>query len=158
MNALNIATDFIAPFEGYREHIYRDAVGVRTIGYGETDPALLERYANGISEHDARTLLRKRVGQFAREVDKLVRVPLSARQQAALYSFAYNLGTGALASSTLLKLLNGGHFAKAANEFPKWDRAGGQEFAGLKRRRLAERALFLKGSNRKTRLIAGVIR
>ena len=45
--------------------------------------------------------------------------------------------------STLLRLLNAGNFQAAADQFPRWDRAGGKEVAGLLARRNAERALFL---------------
>lgn len=154
MNHVDIAASFVAPFEGFVGHVYKDAVGVLTIGYGETDKALLGKYRNGIAEPIARKLLRDRLGQFDNQIARLIKAEVTEQQRAALLSFAYNLGSGALASSTLLKLLNTGHYAKAANEFPKWDKAGGQELEGLKRRRLAERALFLQGSNRKTRLIA----
>ena len=45
--------------------------------------------------------------------------------------------------STLLRLLNAGNFQAAADQFPRWDRAGGKEVVGLLARRNAERALFL---------------
>jgi lysozyme len=60
----------------------------------------------------------------------------------ALVSFTYNLGVGALHGSTLLHLVNQSDFTNAANEFPKWDHAGGVVVAGLLRRRLAEQTLF----------------
>jgi len=62
----------------------------------------------------------------------------------ALLSFTFNLGIGNLRSSTLLKLLNAGDRAGAADQFPRWNRAGGRELLGLTRRRAAERALFLQ--------------
>jgi lysozyme len=43
----------------------------------------------------------------------------------------------------MLKLLNDNEVALAANEFEKWDKAGGQVVAGLLRRRVAEKAEFL---------------
>jgi lysozyme len=53
------------------------------------------------------------------------------------------LGSAALACSTLLKKLNAGDTKGAAEEFLKWDKAGGKVLAGLTKRRKAERALFL---------------
>lgn len=45
-------------------------------------------------------------------------------------------------SSTLLKKLNVGEYACAADEFPKWNKAG-VRFSGEVERRAAERTLFL---------------
>ena len=68
---------------------------------------------------------------------------ITQNQFDALVSFAFNLGTGNLRNSTLLKKLNKDDFENAANEFLKWDMASGHQMAGLTRRRKAERALFL---------------
>ncbi|HEN8705663.1 TPA: glycoside hydrolase family protein, partial [Pseudomonas putida] len=38
---------------------------------------------------------------------------------------------------------NAGNYAAAADQFPRWNKAGGQVLAGLVRRRSAERDLFL---------------
>jgi lysozyme len=60
-----------------------------------------------------------------------------------LQSFVYNLGSGRLQSSTLRRKINRGDFEGAADEFPKWRRAGGKILKGLVLRRAAERKLFL---------------
>jgi GH24 family phage-related lysozyme (muramidase) len=49
-----------------------------------------------------------------------------------------------LQSSTLLKLLNQGEYTQAADQFLRWNKAGGRVLPGLTRRREAERALFLQ--------------
>ncbi|MCK2118973.1 lysozyme, partial [Pseudomonas juntendi] len=59
-------------------------------------------------------------------------------------SFTYNLGAANLESSTLRRLLNSGDYAGAADQFPRWNKAGGKVLAGLTRRRAAERDLFLE--------------
>ncbi len=74
-------------------------------------------------------------------VTRLVKVPLSQGQFDALVDFCFNLGVGRLASSTLVKALNRGRYADAAEQLLRWDIAGGQENAGLKARREAEFAL-----------------
>ena len=56
-------------------------------------------------------------------------------------SMGENLATNQ--RSTLRMKLNRGEYLGAADEFPKWRRAGGRILAGLVRRRAAERALFL---------------
>jgi lysozyme len=157
--ALDRVTPLVARFEGFVGHVYRDAVGVETIGYGETNRQIIEHYRHtGISKKAARHLLRKRLLVFIAQTRGLINVPVSEHQLAALTSFAYNLGSGALGSSTLLRELNQRHYARAANEFLKWDRAGGRVLAGLTRRRRAERRMFLRGSNLRTRLRAERLR
>ena len=77
-------------------------------------------------------------------VKKLVTVTINNNQLIALGSFAYNLGIGALSSSTLLKLLNqGADKVIVANQFDRWVNANGVKSQGLVNRRNAEKALFL---------------
>ena len=136
----NTGLNLIKDFEGRRLNAYQDAVGVWTIGYGHTQTAYP---GQRITEAGATELLRYDVGRFERAVEQAVQVPISDNQFAALVSFAFNVGSGALNSSTLLRRLNAGDTYGAANEFLRWNRAGGQELYGLTRRREEERALFL---------------
>lgn len=73
----------------------------------------------------------------------LGKAKVSANQLGALVSFAYNLGIGALAKSTLLKKHLAGDYTGAAREFPKWKFGGGRVLPGLVKRRAAEVALYL---------------
>jgi lysozyme len=84
---------------------------------------------------------------FERDVAGMVTVPLTSNQFSALVSFAYNVGVSALRNSTLLRLLNAGDHAGAANQFPRWNRAAGRVLPGLVRRRAAERDLFLSADS-----------
>jgi lysozyme len=84
---------------------------------------------------------------FERDVAAMVRVPLTENQFASLISFAYNLGAASLRGSTLLRLLNAGDYAGAANQFPRWNRAAGRVLPGLVKRRAAERDLFLSADS-----------
>ena len=119
---------------------YLDAVDVWTIGYGHTktaEPGMV------ITEAQAEELLREDLAEFEEAVTEAVEVSINSNQFSALVSFCFNLGAGSLFQSTLLKLLNQGDFQGAADQFPRWDKAGGQALEGLTRRRKAERALFL---------------
>ena len=78
------------------------------------------------------------IRRFAAGVEKLVQVEISDARFCALVSFAYNVGVGALARSTLLRLVNQGKMAEAPAQFLRWTKSGGKELAGLKRRREAE--------------------
>lgn len=136
--------DLIKHFEGLRLEAYICPAGVPTIGYGSTRGV---RLGDRISEAQAEALLRRDLLRFERAVNDLVKVPLTQGQFDALVSFAYNVGEGSLASSTLLKRLNAGRYAEAADQFLRWNKArvNGRLTAlpGLTRRREAERALFL---------------
>jgi lysozyme len=83
------------------------------------------------------------VGYAQHTVDHLVTVPLSVGQYSALVSWVYNLGSGKLQTSTLLRKLNAGDYAGAAAQFGVWVYGGGVKFPGLVTRREAERKLFL---------------
>ena len=65
-------------------------------------------------------------------------------QAGAMVDFVFNVGCGAFRKSTLLKKVNAGDMAGAADEFLKWTYIGKKRSAGLLRRRTEERALFLK--------------
>jgi len=127
-------------FEGLRLTAYQDSVGVWTIGYGHTGPDVHSGLT--ITQQQASDLLMKDVSKAVAAVNRLVTVPLTQNQFDALVDFTYNLGEGNLASSTLLRDVNAGNFQDAAAQFLRWDKAGGVELPGLKRRRQAEATLF----------------
>ena len=131
--------DLIKQFEGLYLQAYRCPAGVPTIGYGHTAGVAM---GQTITQQQADDYLRRDVRMFERAVERLVKVPLTQGQFDALVSFAFNLGEGALAQSTLLRLLNAGDYAGAAAQFDRWNKAGGRVLPGLVRRRAAERALF----------------
>lgn len=134
--------EIVTSFEGLRLKAYDDGVGVWTIGYGHT---LGVKRGDVITEARADELLRKDVARFEAAVNRLVTVPLTQYQFDALTSFTFNLGSGNLASSTLLKKINAGDYSAAADEILRWNRAGGKVWPGLVRRRKAERTMFKGG-------------
>jgi len=127
-------------FEGLRLTAYQDSVHVWTIGYGHTGPDVHPGLT--ITQQQAADLLMQDVSKAVAAVNRLVTVPLTQNQFDALVDFTYNLGEGSLGGSTLLREVNAGNFDAAAAQFVRWDKAGGVELAGLKRRREAEAALF----------------
>ncbi len=128
--------------EGLRLSTYLDAVGKPTIGYGHLiRPG--ETFNGPISQQQAEALLRKDLVDTEQGIAKAVRVSITQGQFDALASFVFNLGAGRLRSSTLLRKLNAGDYAGAANQFLLWDKAGGKPLKGLTKRRQAERKLFL---------------
>lgn len=145
MRASENGINLIKQFEGCRLTAYQDSVGVWTIGYGWTQAIDGKPVAKGmvITQQKADDLLKQGVVQYENGVNSLVKVQLNQNQFDALVDFAYNLGVNALKGSTLLRKINAGDYAGAANEFTKWNKAGGKELAGLTRRREAEKSLFL---------------
>jgi len=116
-----------------------------TIGYGWTLPVDGKPVRPGmtIDQATADRLLKTGLVSYEKDVLKIVKVKLTQGQFDALVSFAYNIGSRALSTSTLLKKLNAGDIKGAADEFLRWNKAGGKVLNGLTRRREAERALFL---------------
>lgn len=112
-----------------------------TIGWGSTGPDIRNGTVWTQEQADAR--LAQEVAEKAAGVAALVTVPVSDAQLGALTSLAYNIGLGNVRSSTVLRKLNGGDVAGAADAFLMWTKAAGRELPGLVRRRQAERALFL---------------
>jgi lysozyme len=131
--------------EGLRLRAYLCPAGVWTIGIGTTvypDGRKVQR-GDKCTEQQADRYLAHDLQEFERAVAAMVTVPLTGNQFASLVSLAYNVGIGALRGSTLLRLLNAGDYAGAANQFPRWNRGGGRVLPGLVKRRAAERDLFL---------------
>ncbi|VVT49241.1 Phage-related lysozyme (muraminidase) [Kosakonia radicincitans] len=144
MEISNKGIALIKQFEGLRLDAYQDSVGVWTIGYGWTQPVDGKPITKGmvIKPETAERLLKTGLVSYESDVSKLIKVKLTQGQFDALVSFAYNLGMRSLSTSTLLRKLNAGDYRGAADEFPRWNKAGGKVLDGLTRRREAEKALF----------------
>jgi lysozyme len=141
---------FIAEFEGEVDHAYDDAAGHCTIAIGH----LLSMSTCAASGHAGETvthakaldLLESDAAVAARAVKEDVKVPLNQAQTDALISFTFNEGTGSLAGSTLLKLLNAGNYGSVPGELMRWTYANGVQLPGLVARRHAEGQLFAHGT------------
>lgn len=152
--------DFIKGYEKLRLNAYQDCGGVYTIGWG------IIRYKNGapVQKGDVITL-QKAIDEFNYQVERkngqltlLVKgIDLTQNQYDALLSFVFNLGSGALATSTLLKKMKTNpddatiySYTKGVNtiakadscEFLKWVRVKGVVTKGLVNRRAAEADMY----------------
>lgn len=146
MKTAKRGVDLIKEFEGFRAKPYRDAVGIPTIGYGNTyyeDGRPVKLTDAAISRQRGEELLKSVLARYEAAVNRYVQVPIGQNQFDALVSFAYNVGNENLRKSTLMKLLNERKYSLAANQFTRWNRAGGRVLPGLTRRRVRERELFL---------------
>jgi lysozyme len=138
------AIQLVKEFEGLRVAAYPDP-GTKgapwTVGYGHTTGVFKDTH---VGPDQANRLLQLDLEEAGRQIENIVKVPLNENEWAALLVFVFNVGAGNLKGSTLLKLLNEGNRQEAASEFLRWNKAAGKELAGLTRRRIKERELFLK--------------
>lgn len=126
--------------EGEKLKAYKDSVGVWTIGVGHTAAAGLPHPVAGmvITAAEADAILTHDLLATEAQVMKLVKVHLTQNQFDALVSFVFNVGAGAFGGSTLLRKLNAGDYAQAAEQFLVWVKQ-----PELKGRRKQEKAQFL---------------
>lgn len=131
-------------FEGLRLTAYKDLVGVWTIAYGETGPHVREGLTWTIEQAEE-ALQRRLANEFAPGVLAVITRSMKQHELDAMIDLAYNVGVSAFQNSTLVKKFNAGDTAGAADEFLRWDKAGQPPVSvrGLRRRRVADRALFL---------------
>jgi len=142
------AINLIKQFEGLKLTSYPDSGGIYTIGFGNTinkDTGQAIKKGDKIDLATAERWLKIDVDERIKKIKALIKVPINENMKAALVSLAYNIGTGAFASSTLLRLLNSGADKKlVADQFLRWNKVQGKEVKGLTNRRKLEQELFLK--------------
>lgn len=140
--------ELIKKLEGCVLETYECTAGVLTIGYGHTGKDVIKGMV--ITQEKAEALLKEDLKKFEEAVEKCVKVEINQNQFDALVSFAYNVGSGSLSKSTLLKKLNAGDYEGAAEQFLLWNKATvngvKKELEGLTERREKERELFLNHS------------
>jgi len=140
------ALNLIKQYEGLRLTAYQDSVGIWTIGYGTTT-------INGVAVYEGQTITQAQADEYLLEhmqsnvspiINTKVKAPITQSMYDALCCFTYNLGSGNLSKSTLLKELNTTKYLDTATSFLDYNKAGGVVLAGLTKRRSAEKDLFLK--------------
>lgn len=140
INSAGIA--LIKESEGLRLEAYQDTSGIWTIGWGHT---------RGVHEHQhctpemAEALLESDLMGAEEAVGRLVKVPLTDNQFAALVCFVFNVGEGAFAKSTLLRKLNEGGYSLVPACLKSWIFDNGKVISGLVKRRAAEATLWSMG-------------
>lgn len=127
-----------------------------SIGWGNTQYADGRKVRRGdvITKQQADDEFAFDLIEFEAMVNDAVTVPLTQGQFDALVSIVYNVGPGSRYKSGILKLndgrpstllrkLNAGDYKGAADQFDLWISRGTPAEKGLRRRRAAEKALFL---------------
>nr|WP_167855663.1 lysozyme [Hymenobacter fodinae] len=110
-----------------------------TIGWGHT-----KGVCAGLTctIEQAEAWLQQDLADAIHTVETGVKVRLTDNQFAALVIFAFNVGVGSFKSSTLLRMLNQGHYNQVPRQLLRWNkgRVGGKlvVIPGLTNRRNAE--------------------
>lgn len=142
-------------YEGLKLKSYVDPVGIVTACYGHTgtDVKLGQVYTVAQCEE----LLARDILEASSVVESCAYGPMTPNQKTAFISLAFNVGRGAKGvkdgfcvlksgqPSSILKAINSGNARHACDLLLQWDKAGGRVYAGLTKRRQAERIQCLKG-------------
>ena len=130
--------DLITGFEGKRHVAYHDSQGNLTIGVGHLITGKEAELARQrLSEDQVMALLHADLKKCSDALELAVKVTITRTQSDAMHSLCHNIGPDRMIKSEVIKYLNEGDKQKAANAFMNWTKPG------LKKRREAERALFL---------------
>jgi lysozyme len=147
--------EFIAAYEGFVDHPYRDSGGVWTIGYGHTGPGV--QSMGTISRSRGLELLARDVGSAERAVNALD-LAFTQGQFDALVSFVFNCGPGTLEPSRSLgQALRQRGTRGVPQAMALYTHAGGQVLPGLVKRRAAEGAMFAQPGTSESALRASAV-
>lgn len=139
LSAIGLLT--IAKWEGFSDHAYIPVPGdVPTIGFGSTEGV---KMGDTITVPKAIERLYRDTEKAESAIGRCVKVPLSQGEFDAFTSFAFNVGTEAFCSSTLVKKLNSGDYEGACQELKRWVYVDGRRVQGLVNRREAEYRLCM---------------
>ena len=126
----------ILNYEGFSDTAYIPVPGdVPTIGFGSTEGVKL---GDTITPEKAIERAYRDIQKTESAIHKCVHVPLSQGEMDAYSSLAYNIGTSAFCSSTLVKKLNARDYEGACAEIKRWIYVKGKKNQGLINRREKE--------------------
>ena len=145
MKISDAGLNLIKKYEGLRLEAYKCPSGIWTIGYGHTNGVT---QGMKISHEQADIFLRSDVANSEKYVNQYDAIyHFTQNQYDALVSFTYNCGAG-----NLKKLVNGGQrtIAEISNAMPNYNKGGGKVLNGLVKRRADEKAMFDRGTSKKS--------
>lgn len=124
---------------------YYDPVGIATVCYGDTDPAMAIPGARYTREECLQSLERQLIAHAEPVLACAPGVTASPEMTASFVSLAYSIGTNAFCKSTVVRRFNSGDYQEACIAIEMWNKAGGKVLPGLVRRRADERRLCERG-------------
>lgn len=144
---LALAASIIKPWEGKRNAVYLDIVGVPTVCYGQTGKDI--RPGQRYTDAECEAMLQRALPAYYADVKRCIvdRAPfaLTVNEQAALTSFVYNVGAGGVCGSGVQRAALRGDRAEMCRQMGRWINAGGRPVRGLQNRRRDEIATCLEG-------------
>lgn len=139
-----LAVSAIVVFEGFAPVGHHDPIDpphVNTVCYGHIEGVKIgERH----TKKECEVMLEGDLPRYDAMVTRAIHVPMPPHRHAAILSFTYNVGGGALLRSSVARQLNAGNVQKACDALLLYNRANGRVIMGLKRRREQERQWCLR--------------
>jgi lysozyme len=146
MRTSEAGVTLIKAWESRHLTAYLCPAGDPTIGYGHTDGV---KMGDRINAYQADQFLRDDLAIAESAIESNVTAPITGTQHAALVSWAFNVGSGAVAKSTLVRLLNQDRYDEVPGQLLRWIKVTDPvtkrktDSNGLRNRRKAEIALWL---------------
>lgn len=135
----------VADHEGEVLTTYQDVVGINTVCYGDTDPAMAVPGVTHTAEECLESLSRQIIAHAKPMLACVPGVEKSDAMTAAFGSLIFNIGEAQFCSSTVARRFRAGDYAGSCAAVAMWVKAGGKAVRGLVIRRKAERALCERG-------------
>lgn len=136
-----VAVALIMTWEGYAAVGHHDPIdppGVNTIGYGHIEDVHI---GDRVTKIQAGEILAKDLPRYEAQVEKCIHVPMPGYRHAAILSFDYNVGGGALCRSSVARYINAGDWQRGCDALLLYNKANHRYIQGLENRRQAERKL-----------------
>ena len=142
---LVVATPLAVKWEGVKTVTYLDPIGIPTACVGQTGPHI--RMGQSFTRAECFAMLDTTQRAKAAELDRCITAELAPHEAAAVLDLAFNVGTGAVCRSTMVRLINQGRPARVwCHELDKWVFAGGIRWQGLVNRRADAKRVCLGGA------------
>src|ERR1019366_1446966 len=128
-------------WEGFAPTGHHDPIdpkGVNTVCFGHIEDVQIgDRY----TKIQCQEMLANDLPRYEKMVENAIHVPMPGYRHAAILSFTYNVGGGALKKSSVARYINAGEPNKGCDALLLYTKADGRTIQGLKNRRVAERKM-----------------
>ncbi len=141
---VGICVSLLVSWEGYQKVGWHDPIdppGVNTVCYGHIEDVQI---GDTYTKVQCEEMLAKDLPRYEAMVKRCIHVDMPPHRHAAIVSFTYNVGGGALCKSSVASNLNRGNVREGCDALLRYNKANGKYIRGLDRRRHAERELCLQ--------------
>ena len=138
-----LAVAMITAWEGLQKVAWHDPIdprGVNTVCYGHIEDVEI---GDTYTKTQCEEMLATDLPRYMAMVEKCIHVAMPPHRHAAMISFVYNVGGGALCKSSVARKINAGDVQGGCDALLLYNRANGKEIRGLTNRRVAERKYCL---------------